>query len=394
MSPTADADLGLDVSRVPMADGAGTLHVRHGGPTDAAPVLLLHGFPETGFGWRHQVGPLRDAGYRVLVPDQRGYGRSDRPRGVSHYVVDRMVDDAIAVLDALGEGRAAHVVGHDWGGAVAWQLARTRPEAVRSLTVCNCPPADVLLRAPLFDPVQLLRSWYILFFQLPWLPERLLHRGAGLRLLQDALDDKDEAAVYREAWSDPDAWRAALDWYRAAMRRRARRPGPAHAPTLLLWGSGDEALGDSLAGPALGAARDGRLLRIAEADGRRVGHWTPSRGRRTVTPALLHHLATHGGADPFLYRIVTASAWEEAADPWPGGPLDLQDGFLHLSTAAQVPGTLARFFADVPDVRVLAVDPRKLDPETLRWEVGPDGGPFPHLYGPLPHEAVVEVRAP
>jgi len=390
MSDAVDPDLGLQTTRVPMADGQGTLHVRVGGPEDAAPVLLLHGFPETGFGWRHQVPLLLEAGHRVIVPDQRGYGRSDRPRGIRHYRLDRMVDDAVAVLDAVAGSQAAHVVGHDWGGAVSWALAQHRPEVVRSLTVCNCPPVDVLLRAPLFDPAQLLRSWYILFFQLPWLPQRLLARGAGMGILRGTITSDAERAVYAAAWRDPDAWRAALDWYRASLRRPFRPKGPVLAPTLLLWGSDDEALGDALAGPALDRVQDGRLVRI----GGDVGHWTPCRGRHVVNPELAHHLATHGGADPFLYRIVTEAAWEAAEDPWPGEALDLQDGFVHLSTAAQLPDTLQRFFADREDVRVLALDPRRLDPALLRWEVGPHGGPFPHHHGPLPHDAVVEVRTP
>ncbi len=387
MSPL-DADLGLTPHRVPMADGSGTLHVRVGGPEGGVPVVLLHGFPETGFAWRHQVPALLADGHRVFVPDQRGYGASDRPRGIGRYVLPHLVDDVIAMVDALGGGGGFHLVGHDWGGAVAWSVARLHPARVRTLTVCNCPPADVLRSAPLFDPAQLLRSWYIGFFQLPWLPERTLHRGAGLRILRGAVDTPEEKAVYKAAWADRDAWRAALDWYRATIQRGQVPRGPVHAPTLLLWGEGDEALGDALAGPSLGGVRNGRLVRVPGD----VGHWTPSRGRAVVTPTLRHHLAQHGGSTPTLVRLVPRSVWEAASDPWPGEPMDRDDGYVHLSTPAQVPGTLARFFADRDDVLAVHVDPTRLDPDALRWETGPDGGPFPHLYAPLPHDAVVRVE--
>lgn len=381
------ADLGMATTRVPMPDGAGDLHVRFAGPEDATPVLLLHGFPETGFGWRHQVPALLEAGYRVLVPDQRGYGRSDRPAGMTRYHLDRLVDDAVAVGKALAPHRRPHVVGHDWGAAVAFALAQERPHRLRSLTICNGPPVQVLRAAPFHDPLQVMRSWYIFLFQLPWLPERLLSQGPGLRLLEETTDTAEELDVYRKAWSDPDAWRAALHWYRAALWGAPSPQGAIVAPTLILWGDDDPALGDRLVGPALGLARDARLMRL----GPGFGHWTPHRARRQVTEALLDHLAVHGGPDPYLYRLSSRADWEQASNPWSGGPLDQTDGYLHLSTAAQVPGTRARFFADVEDTVVLRVDPDRLDPHGLRWERTPHGGPFPHLYRPLPHHAVVDV---
>lgn len=384
---TDPGDLDLDTVRVPLVGAAGSLHVRVAGPAGATPVLLLHGFPDTGFGWRHQVPALVAAGYRVLVPDQRGYGRSDAPPRVAPYRLDRLVADAIAVLDDQGGGLQAHVVGHDWGGAVAWALAQHHPARVRSLTVLNCPPVDVMLYAPLRDPRQILRSWYILFFQLPWLPERLIARGAGLRLLT-ATASPEELPVYAAAFPDAAAWRGPLSWYRAALRAPWRPRDPVLAPTLVLWGAGDEALGDGLAEASLGRVRDGRLVRL---DGH-VGHWSPTRARDRVTPALLDHLARHGGADPWLYRLVPVDVWQRAADPWPGEALDTRDGFVHLSTGAQVDGTRARFFPGRDDVLTLRVDPRQLDPQALVWEPARDGagGPFPHLRAPLPHAAVAD----
>ncbi|RMG96024.1 MAG: alpha/beta fold hydrolase, partial [Deltaproteobacteria bacterium] len=132
-------------------------------------VVLLHGFPEFWYAWRHQIGPLADAGYKVVVPDLRGYGSSDKPTSVDAYAPDRLVADVRALVDAFG-GRAAAVVGHDWGGVVAYLFAHAHPERLDRVVVANAPhPAHFF--AGLTDPAQLRRSWYVFFFQLPKVPE-------------------------------------------------------------------------------------------------------------------------------------------------------------------------------------------------------------------------------
>ena len=139
------------------------LHVRAAGPEDGPLVVLLHGFPEFWYGWRHQIAPLAEAGYRVMVPDQRGYNRSDAPGAMAAYDLDLLVDDVCAVIDAAGRDRAA-VVGHDWGGTVGWYFAHTHPERLHRLAVLNMPHPHVLGKTLRAHLGQLLRSTYALFF--------------------------------------------------------------------------------------------------------------------------------------------------------------------------------------------------------------------------------------
>lgn len=369
-------------------DGPLDLHVVLAGPPDGAPVLLLHGFPDLWWGWRQQIGALADAGYRVIVPDQRGYGRTAKPVGVRAYGMDHLMADMLALLDALGHG-SAHVVGHDWGGGVAWSLAARHPERVRTLTVANCPRPRVLARALYTNLRQLRRSWYMFFFQLPWLPQRALANGGALRALL-AISPKGtfteaDLAIYREAATEP-AMRAAVSWYRAALRD----PGPSErvrVPTLLLWGDADPALGRELASASLADVDDSRLVWLPG-----VGHFSPHEAPGLVNPELLAHLGDHGGPDPWIYKIVPRAVWEAADDPWAGSEHDLRDGFIHLSARHQVEGTLAAHFAGQDGLVVLRVDPDRLGSGVLRWEPSRAGARFPHVYGGLAKEAVVGVE--
>ncbi len=144
-------------------------------------VILLHGFPEFWYSWRHQLTALSEAGFRVVAPDQRGYNESDKPAGVSAYRIENLTADIAALVRHLGEP-SAHIVGHDWGGVVAWHLPLHHPGLVRRLVILNAPHPALFVQA-LSRPAQLLRSWYIFFFQLPWLPEWALRRRnfAGLK---------------------------------------------------------------------------------------------------------------------------------------------------------------------------------------------------------------------
>jgi pimeloyl-ACP methyl ester carboxylesterase len=228
--------------------------------------VLLHGFPECWYGWRHQLGPLADAGYRVVAPDQRGYNLSDKPPGLDAYTRAVLARDVLGILDHFGAERA-NVVGHDWGGAVAWWVALQHPERVSRLAALNLPHPIVFARA-LKGSRQALRSWYIALFQLPWLPEALLSRNR-FQPLVDVLKRSvrpgtltpDELEVYREAYAQPGALRAMLDWYRAAARRRSE---PLHnrrvkVPATLIWGQRDTALGSEMAAPSVGYCDRGEL---------------------------------------------------------------------------------------------------------------------------------------
>lgn len=234
---------------------------------DGPLVVLLHGFPEFWFGWRNQIPALAQAGYRVVAPDLRGYNESDKPDGYDAYLGGPLSADVADLIAVCGEERAI-VVGHDWGGAVAWMTALRHPEVVEKLVILNAPHPGAFLRA-VRDPAQLLRSSYILFFQTPIAPERLLraHNFRALRWMLrsgsqrvGAFTDED-LDRYAAAFSQPGALTGSLAYYRAMGRRMmgaARQSGAAPrdgerrtvtAPTLIIWGRNDPALGQAIADP-------------------------------------------------------------------------------------------------------------------------------------------------
>jgi pimeloyl-ACP methyl ester carboxylesterase len=264
------------------------LHVVEAGPGDGPLVVLLHGFPEFWYGWRKQIGPLAGAGFRLLVPDQRGYNTSDKPEAVSAYRLDALADDVVGLVDEAGRERAL-VVGHDWGAVVGWWLAMTRPERVERLAVLNVPHPAVMRRHLLRNPRQLLRSWYIFFFQVPGLPEWWIARNDfrnGCRAMRTSrrgsVTDAD-LARYREAWAQPGALRGMVSWYRAALRSLgARAPSPrVRVPTLMLWGARDVALGREMAEPSIALCDDGRLVFLEDAT-HFVQHDEPDRVNREL----------------------------------------------------------------------------------------------------------------
>lgn len=219
-------------------------------------VVLLHGFPESWWSWRHQFGPLVEAGFRVVAPDLRGYGDTDKH---GPFDLDTLVRDVGHLIESLGGERKVRVVGHDWGGEVAWHLASFRADFCERLAVINCPHPAMMRRALLDEPSarQLVRSWYMFFFQLPLLPEWALtrrHAKAMVGLLRgNALDRSnfgpDELKPFRDAILRPGAATAMINWYREAMRGGFReRKHPRVYPVidrdvLLLWGVNDRALG-------------------------------------------------------------------------------------------------------------------------------------------------------
>ncbi|HEU0079046.1 MAG TPA: alpha/beta hydrolase [Longimicrobiaceae bacterium] len=208
-------------------------------------VVLLHGFPEFWYGWRHQIPALAAAGFRVVAPDMRGYNLSDKPEGVERYRVELLVEDVAGLVKHLGAERA-HVVGHDWGGVVAWHFAMLRPELLDRLAVLNAPHPAAFARE-IIRPDQMLRSAYAGFFQLPAVPEAAL-RAADFALLErvfrteparpGAFTDED-VERYKEALARPGALTATLNYYRAAARHDRPEVRPIAAPTLLVWGEQD-----------------------------------------------------------------------------------------------------------------------------------------------------------
>ncbi len=230
-------------------------------------VVLLHGFPEFWYSWRHQIPALVEAGYRVVAPDMRGYNESEKPTGYEAYLAGPLSDDVADLIAVCGEQRAT-VVGHDWGGVVAWATALRHPEVLDKLVILNAPHPGAFKRQGL-NPAQLLRSSYIFFFQSPIVPEMVLSannfaalkwvlRGGSQRLGAFTNDDLER---YAEAYRQPGALTSTLAYYRAFGRRMikaARQTGAAPAngrrrtvtaPTLIIWGRNDPALGQSTADP-------------------------------------------------------------------------------------------------------------------------------------------------
>ena len=252
------------------------LHVVQAGPQSGTPVVLLHGFPEFWYGWRLQIPALVEAGCRVIIPDQRGYNLSDKPEGVKTFSMDELVKDVIGLIDALGYEKV-NLVGHDWGAAVAWVVANQHPERLHRLGILNVPHPEVMKRFLKRDLEQLRRSWYIFFFQLPWLPEALM-RAQDWRAMVRALHDSgkthtftdEDMEKYKEAWSQPGALTAMLNWYRAAVRFQMPEMKDARIriPTLMIWGMKDVALSHRLARPSMDYCDEGNLILFPEAT-----HW-------------------------------------------------------------------------------------------------------------------------
>ncbi len=280
-----------------------TLRVVEAGPEDGPLVVLLHGFPEFWFGWRKQIPALARAGYRVWVPDQRGYGDSDKPPRVADYAVATLARDVTGLIDAAGAERAAAVVGHDWGAAVAWWVGIAHPERLERLVILNVPhPSRRVMRAAIRKrPRQLLMSWYIFAFQLPWLPERLLGREDG-RLLAANLRGKTPESItredrnrYREVWRIPGALTGMVNWYRAMLRHPPRASGSSRVtvPTLILWGEQDRYLSKELGPLSLERCDHGRLVTFPDA-----GHWLQHDEPTGVNDELLSFLRKAGGMGP------------------------------------------------------------------------------------------------
>jgi epoxide hydrolase 4 len=251
---TTDTDAGLRHGYAELT-GARLHYVEAGeGPL----VVLLHGFPDFWLSWRFQITGLAAAGFRVVAPDMRGYNLSSRPPAVADYDIDLLSADIRELIRERGAERA-FLAGHDWGAAVAWTTAAQHPEAVERLAILNVPHPRRMLHG-LRRPRQLLKSWYMFFFQLPWLPERLLSarnwRAFRYGFEHDARPGaftREDIERYVEAWSQPGAVTAMLNYYRAVFRQSPKRAEsrirPVTAPTLVIWGERDRYLGVELAEP-------------------------------------------------------------------------------------------------------------------------------------------------
>lgn len=261
------------------------LHCAALGPRDGPLVLLLHGFPECWVTWRNQLPALAAAGFRAVAPDLRGYGASDKPRGIASYGAEKLAGDVAGLVRALGRDRA-DVVGHDWGGNVAWYFAMWHPVLLRRLALLNMPHPARFARG-LRTARQLKKSWYLFFFQLPLLPERFV-TDRRLRALfrytpvRRGAYEEEEIALTLEAVRDRTP---PIHYYRAAARIRGPRWERIEAPVLVIWGERDRWLGAELAEPDARWVAQARVERVAGAS-----HWVQADAPERVNELLLAFL--------------------------------------------------------------------------------------------------------
>ena len=220
-------------------------------------VILLHGFPEFWYGWKDQL-PVLSKKYRVVAPDMRGYNLTEKPEGVANYHMTMLAKDIAELVKALGEEKAI-IVGHDWGAAVAWAVASLHPEVVKKLAILNVPhPGEMKKAFMSFNLSQWKKSWYIFFFQLPFIPEMIVGTERFFRKTFEAMKPKGKASwateedikKYAEAYAQPGAVKSTIAYYRAAFREIFSGSGIRYpkikAPVLMLWGEQDTALGKEL----------------------------------------------------------------------------------------------------------------------------------------------------
>lgn len=272
-------------SRVMEAGGL-SFAVDEAGEGDAV-ALLLHGFPESRRSWSAQLPALAELGWRAVAPDLRGYGGSSRPLGQAAYQMDRLCEDVAALFDALGARRRL-LVGHDWGGLIAWAFASATLRPLEGLVVMNAPHPAAYRAEIARNPVQWARSWYVLFFQLPWLPEALL-TAAGAMAVRGAFPRHPAFTPelldhYAAGALAPGAMTAMVNYYRAnasALGRWERTSTPIAAPTLVIWGERDPFLESGLAEASAALATIARVERLPNA-----GHWVQQEDAAQVNARL------------------------------------------------------------------------------------------------------------
>lgn len=267
---------GLDLRAAMVPANGVRLHVVEAGPRDGPAVILLHGFPEFWWAWHEQMARLAQAGFRVIVPDQRGYNLSDKPRDVSAYDVPTLTADIIGLMGQLGLDRA-YLAGHDWGGAIAWTLAIDHPERFLKLAMFNSPHPFAWRDAEASPAEEESVTWFRLFFQLPWVPEVssrfgnwwLLARSVVGTARPGAFSERD-VDLYKQAWAQPGAFGAMVNWYRAAFRHpyRVAGDGLVRMPVRLVWGMNDAFFAKRMLGLSARHCADATVVELPEAT-----HW-------------------------------------------------------------------------------------------------------------------------
>jgi pimeloyl-ACP methyl ester carboxylesterase len=256
------------------------------------PVILLHGFPELAYSWRHQLPALADAGFEAVAPDLRGYGESDRPRNVDDYALPKLAGDVVGLIEAVGG--SAHLVGHDWGGSLAWVTAATRPELVRSLTILNSPHPVAGAEARQIREQQQ-KSWYMLLFQFVGVAEAWLSnddfanlRSAFYGTATPGAISPDDEEVFVDALRQDGALTAALNYYRANMPPSSWLKPPPDLPPItvpvhIIWGEADAYMGEMLLERSL--TKIAGEVSVTRLPG--IGHWAQQEAPDRVNEALV-----------------------------------------------------------------------------------------------------------
>ena len=281
-----------DIAMTQIALGELTFDVRTAGPEDGEVAILLHGFPQTSYEWRHQIRALAEAGFRVVAPDQRGYSAGARPTDTADYALPLLVQDVLGLADAVGAERF-HIVGHDWGAIVTWAVAVAAADRVITANPVSVPHPDAFARV-LSDPESCqvaASSYFDLFIQPDSEDGFLANDQALLRGLYAGLGD-DALAEYLRVLGTKPALGAALDWYRANINdRNLQRPatGAVTVPTMFTWSDGDTAL-----------CIDGAVLTEEYVDGpyrfevlEGIDHWIPEMAAEKMSSLLVEHLTQH-----------------------------------------------------------------------------------------------------
>jgi pimeloyl-ACP methyl ester carboxylesterase len=250
------------------------LHTVEAGVAGGDCIVFLHGFPEFWYGWKNQISFFVQKGFRVIIPDQRGYNLSSKPLGVKSYCIHYLVEDIVALIHRLTNKKVV-LAGHDWGGVVAWQVALHHPQLVQHLIIVNMPHPKVFRQTLKKSIAQLLRSSYAGFFQLPLLPE-WVGRAFNYNLLQRSLlktakkgaFSAEDIAAYKKAWRQPGALTAMINWYRAYKYNTLPASGTIQLPVLLIWGRKDQFLLPQMAQQSIDRCSNGKLVMVEDAT-----HW-------------------------------------------------------------------------------------------------------------------------
>ncbi|ALJ00028.1 alpha/beta fold hydrolase [Rufibacter tibetensis] len=250
------------------------LHVVEAGQPNDKVILFLHGFPEHWYGWKNQLSFFSQQRWLAVAPDQRGYNLSSKPEGVKSYTIDELTKDIVGLIPQLTDQKIV-LVGHDWGGGVAWNVALHYPQLLEKLVILNMPHPKVIHQHLTSNPRQMLRSWYTGFFQIPWVPETV-SSTFDFKLLENTLTgsalpntfSQEDITAYKEAWKQPGALENMINWYRAYKYNTVESPNPVEVATLLIWAKQDQFLGAELAQPSIEQCLNGHLVYLEEAT-----HW-------------------------------------------------------------------------------------------------------------------------